>query len=374
MVVDEEDEGRSNSSFPSPPTPPDDEDEGSSTIPYFIPRRPRVIRMRDLSPATREAMTKEYFDAYDPWTGIRIAATLGLFISLFALFLAYKSRFHNKSSAKRVNAAKTSLYLYDEDELSLSSSVTSGMDADPLPGFRLQEVYVGGASSVVGGASSVVAALKVKRSSSSSRGGGAKGRGVTKREELDSSRSLPCSPLKDEEAGTRQSHAPDGQAHTPGMVDRTRPLRHGSIGESRVPEMMDRTRPLRIDGPIVCEGDVYHAHDGRRSSEMMDRTRPFRFDGSIGEGCEYGHAPIDRRSSEMADRTRPHRIDGPIGDCHAHNGEGLECGRKKKHKHVRRSQETVGAESVVVVVAKKPQDYRSRSTIVSIARRQRLSS
>lgn len=377
MVLDEDEDGRSNSSFPSPPPPQDDEDEGSSTLPYFIPRRPRVIRMRDLSPATREALTKEYFDAYDPWTGIRIAATLGLFISLFALFLAYKSRFHNRSSAKRVSAAKTSLYLYDDDELSLSSSVTSGREEDPLPGFRLQEVYVGGASSVVGGASSVVAALKVKRSSSSSRGGGAKGRGVTKREELDSSRSLPCSPLKDEEAGTRQSHAPEGQICVHGMVDR-RPLRHGSIGDgggqSRVPEMTDRTRPLRIDGPIGCEGDVYHAHDGRRSSEMTDRTRPFRFDGEIGEGCEYGHAPSDRRSSEMVDRTRPHRIDGPIGDGHAYNGEGIECVRKKKHKHGRRSQETVGAESVVMVVAKKPQDYRSRSTVVSIARRQRLSS
>lgn len=87
----------------------------TTTFPYYyIPRRPKVIKMRDLSEATKERIAKEYFDAYDPWTGVRIAATLGILISLFTLFLIYKSKY-NKTRNNIITSKKTSLYLYDED-------------------------------------------------------------------------------------------------------------------------------------------------------------------------------------------------------------------------------------------------------------------
>ncbi|KAG8176967.1 hypothetical protein JTE90_011264 [Oedothorax gibbosus] len=246
MVIDEDDEGRSSTFAPlfdddeAPPTP------SSSALPYFIPRRPRVIRMRDLSPDTRAALTKEYFDAYDPWTGARIAATLGLFISLFALFLAYKSRFHSRQNAStarhaaKMAAAKTSLYLYEDDDISISSSVDSigglAEGAEPLPGFHLQQVYMGGGSSVV-------AALKVKRSSYSSKGtsGEEVKRSFDVEEGGDAFRSLPCSPLKDEEGEeVRSSQQPGPQ------------------------EMVDRTRPTRLEGHAhECGKKHKHKHGGR---------------------------------------------------------------------------------------------------------------
>ncbi|GIY63212.1 uncharacterized protein CDAR_89011 [Caerostris darwini] len=132
-------------------------------IPYFIPRRPRVVKMRDLSPATREFLTKEYFDAYDPWTGIRIAATLGILISLFTLFLIYKSRFNRSRNAMPPTKKTTSLYLYDDMDLGdceLGSISSSGGRSsyglsfayksrpedqfrfEDASGFQLEEVYV----------------------------------------------------------------------------------------------------------------------------------------------------------------------------------------------------------------------------------------
>lgn len=44
------------------------------------------------STLTPEAARSQYYAAYDPMTGLRIAATLGAIITLFTLFLIYKSK------------------------------------------------------------------------------------------------------------------------------------------------------------------------------------------------------------------------------------------------------------------------------------------
>ncbi|EEC11071.1 hypothetical protein IscW_ISCW007358 [Ixodes scapularis] len=44
------------------------------------------------STLTPEAARSQYYAGYDPMTGLRIAATLGAIITLFTLFLIYKSK------------------------------------------------------------------------------------------------------------------------------------------------------------------------------------------------------------------------------------------------------------------------------------------
>lgn len=59
---------------------------------YLLAKRPSIVRMRDLSPESRAKVIDEYYQSYDVMTGLRIAATLGGLITLFTLFLLYKSK------------------------------------------------------------------------------------------------------------------------------------------------------------------------------------------------------------------------------------------------------------------------------------------
>lgn len=59
---------------------------------YLLAKRPSIVRMRDLSPEERAKVIGEYYQNYDVMTGLRIAATLGGLITLFTLFLFYKSK------------------------------------------------------------------------------------------------------------------------------------------------------------------------------------------------------------------------------------------------------------------------------------------
>ncbi|KFM67164.1 hypothetical protein X975_24366, partial [Stegodyphus mimosarum] len=265
--------------------------------PYFVPRRPRVIRMRDLSPATRNMLTKEYYDAYDPWTGIRIAATLGILISLFTLFLIYKSRF-NKSKSVLLPSKKTSLYLYDDDIAdgdlgSLGSSDHSSVLGYPRmgfhfpEGFQLEEVLV--KSSLV-----ECVALKVHPSAKKTSKGPKFG---TLRITEDASRSLPCSPYKQQQASQNT--------------------------DVKVPHSPTySTDPLSLVGSITSFGSADTSDSGRRQGNK--------------ETINKNVLKSPRRASASAEI-------------------GKSCPKS------------------LVVTAKKPQDYRSRSTVVAIARRKRTS-
>ncbi|XP_035210418.1 uncharacterized protein LOC118184800 [Stegodyphus dumicola] len=276
--------------------------------PYFVPRRPRVIKMRDLSPATRNMLTKEYYDAYDPWTGIRIAATLGILISLFTLFLIYKSRF-NKSKNVLLPSKKTSLYLYDDDIAdgdlgSLGSSDHSSVLGYPFTynknsavdrmgfhipeGFQLEEVLV--KSSLV-----ECVALKVHPSAKKTSKGPKFG---TLRITEDASRSLPCSPYKQQ-----QQASPNTDVKVP----------HSPTYS---------TDPLSLVGSITSFGSTDTSDSGRKQGNKETITKNV--------------LKSPRRASASAE-------------------VGKSCPKS------------------LVVTAKKPQDYRSRSTVVAIARRKRTS-
>lgn len=60
----------------------------STLSPYWYPGRV----LYTTSTLTPEAARAQYYAAYDPMTGLRIAATLGAIITLFTLFLIYKSK------------------------------------------------------------------------------------------------------------------------------------------------------------------------------------------------------------------------------------------------------------------------------------------
>ncbi|XP_055926006.1 uncharacterized protein LOC129957613 [Argiope bruennichi] len=285
-------------------------------IPYFIPRRPRVVKMRDLSPATREFLTKEYFDAYDPWTGIRIAATLGILISLFTLFLIYKSRFNRSRNALPTTKKTTSLYLYDDMDLgdcelgSISSSggrsayglsfAYKGRPDEPFrfedaAGFQLEEVFV----------KPSVVALKVHTSGKRPSKSGPKF--GTLRITEDASRSLPCSPYKlQKQQQQQQQQQQQGAQNT---------------------DVKEPASPTTSTGANSMAGSIASFGSADISIEEMER-KPAK------EICSKHGKKLSKKKDE-AGKTVPKSI---------------------------------------VVTAKRPQDYRSRSTIVSIARRQRRTS
>lgn len=62
----------------------------STPSPYWYHGGGRVLYTT--STLTPEAARSQYYAAYDPMTGLRIAATLGAIITLFTLFLIYKSK------------------------------------------------------------------------------------------------------------------------------------------------------------------------------------------------------------------------------------------------------------------------------------------
>lgn len=62
----------------------------STPSPYWYHAGGRVLYTT--STLTPEAARAQYYAAYDPMTGLRIAATLGAIITLFTLFLIYKSK------------------------------------------------------------------------------------------------------------------------------------------------------------------------------------------------------------------------------------------------------------------------------------------
>lgn len=276
--------------------------------PFFIPRRPRVVKMRDLSQDTRNRLTREYYEVYDPWVGIRIAATLGILITFFTLFLIYKSKF-NKSKNPLLPSKKTSLYLYDDDmgdfDLgSIGSSEHTSSYAYNYPfsknkmddrmmfpfqeGFQLEEVFV--KNQVV-----ECVALKVHRSGKRASKGGPKFEAIRISE--DASRSLPCSPYKPEEQDT----------------------------EIKVPHSPTySTDPTSLTGSITSFGSTDTGVSVNRPSKML---------GKVGKEFEL-KAKRSWNSSQEDPKTCPKSL---------------------------------------VVTAKKPQDYRSRSTVVAIARRKRTS-
>ena len=279
--------------------------------PYFIPRRPRVTKFRDLSPDTKERLTREYYDAYDPWTGIRIAATLGILISLFTLFLIYKSKI-NKSKSTLLPTKKTSLYLYDDDvgdcDLgSIGSSENTSSYGYNYPyskrnvedrmmfpfqeGFQVEEVLV--KNQVV-----ECVALKVHRSSKRASASKA-GQKLDVLVSEDASRSLPCSPYKPQQQDTniKVPHSPTYS-----------------------------TDPTSLTGSITSFGST---------DTGVSVTRPSKMLGKVSKEYELKTKIPRRYSNEEKDsKTCPKSL---------------------------------------VVTAKKPQDYRSRSTVVAIARRKRPS-
>lgn len=278
--------------------------------PYYIPRRPRVIKFRDLSPETKERLTREYYDTYDPWTGIRVAATLGSIISLFTFFLIYKSKI-SKHKDKFLPTKKTSLYLYDDDvggELgSIGSSEHTSSYGYNYPytkrniedrmmfpfqeGFQVEEVLV--KNQVV-----ECVALKVHRSSKRASAPKA-GHNLDIHISEDASRSLPCSPYKPQQQDTK-------------------------IKVPRSPTYS--TDPTSITGSITSFGSTDTGVSVNKPSNVL---------GKVSKEYEV-KTKMPRRSSS--------------GD--------------KDSKTCPKS---------LVVTAKKPQDYRSRSTVVAIARRKRPS-
>ncbi|XP_023235386.1 uncharacterized protein LOC111634781 [Centruroides sculpturatus] len=96
---------------------------------YTFVRRPQVIRMRDLSPASRARVAAEYYQTYDVMTGVRIAATLGGLITLFALFLFYKSRCKPERPIPRIDLDEIISRTYS-DTSSNSSDTNSPIPAE----------------------------------------------------------------------------------------------------------------------------------------------------------------------------------------------------------------------------------------------------
>lgn len=280
--------------------------------PYFVPRRPRVVKMRDLSPETKIRLTREYYEAYDPWTGIRIAATLGILISLFTLFLIYKSKFH-KSKNTLLPSKKTSLYLYDDDlgecDLgSIGSSEHSSSYGYNYPynksnvedrmmfpfqeGFQLEEVFV--KNEMV-----ECVALKVHRSGKRASKSGPKFEAIRITE--DASRSLPCSPYKPQEQNT-DIKVPHSPTYSSG--------------------------PTSLTGSITSFGSTDTGVSVNRRGKILGKTN---------KDFESKHLKKPRKASNNDDT------------------DSKTCPKS------------------LVVTAKKPQDYRSRSTVVAIARRKRPS-
>lgn len=97
---------------------------------YPFVRRPQVIRMRDLSPASRARVATEYYQTYDVMTGVRIAATLGGLITLFALFLFYKSRCKPERPIPRIDLDEIISRTYSDTS---SSSSSSSDTSTPIP-------------------------------------------------------------------------------------------------------------------------------------------------------------------------------------------------------------------------------------------------
>lgn len=278
--------------------------------PFYVPRRPRVIKFRDLSPETKERLTREYYDTYDPWTGIRVAATLGSIISLFILFLFYKSKI-SKYKNRFIPSKKTSLYLYDDDVGGDIGSIGSSEhtssygynypygkrnieDRMMFPfqeGFQVEEVLV--KNQVV-----ECVALKVHRSSKRASASKA-GHKLDIHISEDASRSLPCSPYKPQQQDTH-------------------------IKVSRSPTYS--TDPTSITGSITSFGSTDTGVSVNKPSKILEK---------VSNEFEV-KTKIPRRSSS--------------GD--------------KDSKTCPKS---------LLVTAKKPQDYRSRSTVVAIARRKRPS-
>ncbi|XP_071037484.1 uncharacterized protein [Parasteatoda tepidariorum] len=280
-------------------------------IPYFIPRRPKVVKMRDLSPDTRNQLTQEYFEAYDPWTGIRIAATLGILISLFTLFLIYKSKF-NRSKATLLPAKKTSLYLYDDDFVdcdlgSLGSSCRSSMLGMEFPykhsvidraGFNFEDAFQLEEVLVKSSAGECVALKVHPPGRKSSKCGPKFG---TLRITEDTPRSLPCSPYKPQQKVSEDTDVKALQSPT------------GTISSD----------PTSLTGSITSFGFSDSSEVAKKSSKKSTNSKNIK--------------KSSKRSSY------------PVVEL------GKSCPKS------------------MVVTTKKPQDYRSRSTIVSIARRQRNS-
>lgn len=278
--------------------------------PYYIPRRPRVIKFRDLSPETKERLTREYYDTYDPWTGIRVAATLGSIISLFTFFLIYKSKI-SKHKDKFFPSKKTSLYLYDDDvggDLgSIGSSEHTSSYGYHYPyskrniedrmmfpfqeGFQVEEVLV--KNQVV-----ECVALKVHRSSKRASAPKA-GHNLDIHISEDASRSLPCSPYKPQQQDTK-------------------------IKVPRSPTYS--TDPTSITGSITSFGSTDTGVSVNKPSNILGKVSK-----------EFEVKTIMPRRSSSGDK------------------DSKTCPKS------------------LVVTAKKPQDYRSRSTVVAIARRKRPS-
>ncbi|GFS59734.1 uncharacterized protein NPIL_640061 [Nephila pilipes] len=171
--------------------------------PYSTPPRPKIVPMRDLSPASQERLIKEFYDAYDPLIGIRIAIGIGIFLALFAVFLFGKSMFQRSRSNVPTTKTIPSLYLYNDMEISdcelrnISSTgdvCVNGQASDYKTkrneqttfvedsGFRLQEVSV----------NPTVAALKLHASGKRFSNRVPKYTVIKITENV--SRSLPCSP------------------------------------------------------------------------------------------------------------------------------------------------------------------------------------
>ncbi|GFR10632.1 uncharacterized protein TNCT_435631 [Trichonephila clavata] len=130
--------------------------------PYFTPTKPKIVPMRDLSPASQKLVIQEFYDAYDPWTGIRIAIGIGVFIALFAFFLFCKSQFTRSRNYKPSTKKIPSLYLYNDMDVSdelrnisstgdicangLASAYTTEPNVqsslDEAAGFQLHEISV----------------------------------------------------------------------------------------------------------------------------------------------------------------------------------------------------------------------------------------
>lgn len=290
--------------------------------PYFIPRRPRVIKMRDLSPETKNRLTSEYYDGYDPWTGVRIAATLGILISLFTLFLIYKSRY-NKSKTPILEPKKTNIYLYEEDDLgecdigSIVSSEHASSYGYPYPfskrnvedrmmfpfqeGFQLEEVYV--KNEVV-----ECVALKVHRSGKRASKSGSKLE--TARVSEDASRSLPCSPYKiqqQQQEEQQQEQQEDTDVKVP-------------------PSPTYSTDPTSLTGSITSFGSTDTGVSVNKRTKILGKA-----------------------------------------------SKGSESKTKKTRKSSTGEKDSKTCPKSLVVTTKNPQDYRRRSTIVAIARRKRPS-
>ncbi|GFV93777.1 uncharacterized protein TNCV_366771 [Trichonephila clavipes] len=180
--------------------------------PYITPTKPKIVPMRDLSPASQKLLIKEFYSAYDPWTGIRIAIGIGIFIALFALFLTCKSTFTRRRTNKPSTKKIPSLYLYNDMNVSdcelrnISSTgdicvngLASSYKTEPNAQFRFDDAIEIQLQEV-----SINPALKIQALGKGFSNNRAKTAKMKIAENI--SRSLPCSPYSSKRQQQLTSH------------------------------------------------------------------------------------------------------------------------------------------------------------------------